>query len=73
MDGYDLAFLDPPYGKGLGDKALAILVAGLWLKPGAIAVLEERAGVDVALPVGITDIDRRSWGETEVRFLRRNG
>jgi len=73
MDGYDLAFLDPPYGKGLGDKALAILVAGLWLKPGAIAVLEERAGVDVALPVGITELDRRSWGETEVRFLRRNG
>ncbi len=73
MDGYDLAFLDPPYGKGLGDAALAILVAGQWLKPGAIAVLEERAGVDVQLPAGLTEIDRRSWGDTEVRFLRRNG
>lgn len=70
MDGYDLAFLDPPYGKGLGDKALAVLAAGQWLKPGAVAVLEERSGTEVALPAGLKEIDLRSWGDTEVRFLR---
>ncbi len=70
MEGYDLAFLDPPYGKGLGDKALAVLAEGQWLKPGAVAVLEERSETEVALPAGLHEIDRRSWGDTEVRFLR---
>lgn len=70
MEGYDLAFLDPPYAKGLGEKALAILVAGKWLKRGAVLVLEERAGATVSLPEGLSEIDRRAWGDTEVRFLR---
>lgn len=70
MEPYGLAFLDPPYGKGLGEKALAGLVDGNWLKPGAICVLEEKAGLALALPSGLEQIDSRSWGETEVRFLR---
>ncbi len=70
MEAYDLAFLDPPYGKGLGDKALAVLVSGNWLKPGAVVVLEERAGTPVMLPGGLIETDRRAWGDTEVRFLR---
>lgn len=70
MNAYDLAFLDPPYGKGLGDKALAVLVSGKWLKPGAIVVLEERSGADVTRPAGLTEIDRRTWGETDVHFYR---
>ena len=32
---FTLAFLDPPYGKGLGEKALASLRDGGWLAPGA--------------------------------------
>jgi 16S rRNA (guanine966-N2)-methyltransferase len=71
MAPYRLAFLDPPYGQGLGEKALSGLVAGSWLEPAALAVLEERAGVAVALPPGVHEIDRRAWGDTEVRFLRR--
>lgn len=70
MEPYGLAFLDPPYGKGLGEKALAGLVDGNWLKPGAICVLEEKAGLALSLPSGLEQLDSRSWGETEVRFLR---
>ena len=70
MEPYGLAFLDPPYDKGLGEKALAGLVDGNWLKPGAICVLEEKAGLALSLPSGLEQIDSRSWGETEVRFLR---
>ena len=70
MEPYGLAFLDPPYGKGLGEKALTGLVDGNWLKPGAICVLEEKAGLALSLPSGLEQIDSRSWGETEVRFLR---
>lgn len=66
---YDLAFLDPPYGLALGDKALAALADGAWLKPGALAVLEERTGTAVTIPSAFTLIDTRTWGDTDVRFL----
>ncbi|MEQ1672888.1 MAG: 16S rRNA (guanine(966)-N(2))-methyltransferase RsmD [Hyphomicrobium sp.] len=69
-DSFTLAFLDPPYGKGLGEKALAILADGKWLVPGAIAVLEERAGVAVDIPAAYEAIDQRTYGDTEIRFLR---
>lgn len=67
---YGLAFLDPPYGKGLAEKALAALASGDWLVPGAIAVVEERAATEVAIPAAYTEIDRRTYGDTQVIFLR---
>jgi 16S rRNA (guanine966-N2)-methyltransferase len=70
MEPYGLAFLDPPYGKGLGEKALACLAEGNWLKSGAVCVLEEKAGTSVVLPPRFEQLDTRSWGETEVQFLR---
>ena len=70
MEPYALAFLDPPYGKGLGEKALVALRDGKWLTPGAIVVLEERANVDIALPKGFTELDRRTWGDTQAIFAR---
>lgn len=73
MEAYDLAFLDPPYGKGLGEKALQILAEGKWLKAGAIALLEDRSGVSIALPGAFEEIDQRTYGDTTVRFLRYTG
>jgi 16S rRNA (guanine966-N2)-methyltransferase len=70
MEPFGLAFLDPPYGKGLGERALACLAEGNWLKPGAVCTLEEKAGASVVLPPRFEQVDTRSWGETEVRFLR---
>ena len=32
---FDLVFLDPPYGRGLGETALASALAGGWVAPGA--------------------------------------
>ena len=64
-DGFGLVLCDPPYGKGLGERALASAAGGGWLLHGAVAVLEERAGVEVALPPGFEAIDRRAWGETQ--------
>ena len=69
-DRYSLAFLDPPYGKGLGEKALLGLASGNWLNPGAICVFEERTGTDIAVPAAFTLLDTRTWGETEVQFMR---
>lgn len=67
---FDLALLDPPYGSGLGDRALASLLAGGWLRPGAMAVLEERVGASVLVPQGLSQVDRRTYGETQVLFLK---
>ena len=67
---FDLVFCDPPYGKGLGEAALASLLRGGWLGPGALVILEERAGIDVALPAPLEEIDRRAAGETQLIFGR---
>ncbi|HVX81554.1 MAG TPA: 16S rRNA (guanine(966)-N(2))-methyltransferase RsmD, partial [Devosiaceae bacterium] len=45
MGPVDLVFLDPPYGKGLGEQALASLRDGGWLKPETLLVLEEGSDV----------------------------
>jgi 16S rRNA (guanine966-N2)-methyltransferase len=73
MERYGLAFLDPPYGKGLGEKALVALRDGAWLTPGAVVVLEERESVAVALPDGFEEVDQRSWGDTQAVFARLVG
>ena len=67
---FDLAFLDPPYRKGLGETALAKLAEGGWLQPGALAVFE-RGGdePDPVLP-GYEQLDARTWGAARVLFLR---
>lgn len=63
---YDIAFADPPYGKGLGLAALAAWGAAGWLKPGALLVLEE--GAEVAFPAGMTLQTTRRYGDTWVHL-----
>jgi 16S rRNA (guanine966-N2)-methyltransferase len=69
--GFDLVFADPPYGKGLGERALNSLVSGKWLNPGAIVVLEESAKAEVSAIDGLTRIDERAYGDTVIRFFRQ--
>jgi 16S rRNA (guanine966-N2)-methyltransferase len=70
MAPFDLAFADPPYGKGLGERAGAALAAGGWLKPGALYVLEEaRDALAESIP-GFACEDRREFGDTAVGFFR---
>jgi 16S rRNA (guanine966-N2)-methyltransferase len=66
--GFTLVFLDPPYGQGLAERALVSAATGGWLTDGAVTVIEERKGTPVALPAGFADLDRRSWGDTQVSF-----
>jgi 16S rRNA (guanine966-N2)-methyltransferase len=70
MGRYGLVFLDPPYGHGLGERALISVATGGWLEPGAILVLEERKDVVIALPDGFTHVETRIWGDTQVVFMR---
>jgi 16S rRNA (guanine966-N2)-methyltransferase len=68
--GFSLLFADPPYDKGLAAKALVSAAEGGWLSPGAVVVVEERAGVAVVLPEGFARLDGRTWGDTQVVFGR---
>ena len=68
---FNLAFADPPYGSGLGEKALAAAVAGNWLADDALVVLEEAAGTDVVPVAGLELLESRRIGDTQVVFLRR--
>ena len=68
---FDLAFLDPPYGQGLGEAAVARYwpPAPGWLAAGAVVVLE-RGGADPApTPDGFQLLDERVWGAARVSFL----
>ncbi len=42
LEPFQMLFADPPYGKGLGEKAMAAAARGGWLEPGAIAVTKTR-------------------------------
>lgn len=66
--GYGLVFLDPPYGKGLGEAALTSAVQGGWLAPAALVVWEE--GSPPAVPEGFEVLDQRRYGDTVVTILR---
>ena len=69
-DQFTLVFLDPPYGKGLAAKALVSARDGGWLAANAVIVVEERKGSEVMLPAGLVEIDRRTWGDTQMLFAR---
>lgn len=61
---FSLVFLDPPYGRGLGEAALASARAGGWLAPRALVVWEE--GAPPSLPAGFVPLDQRRYGDTVV-------
>jgi 16S rRNA (guanine966-N2)-methyltransferase len=70
---FDLVFLDPPYAKGLGEKALAELLAGGWLAAGAVAVLERGADEPEPDTPGFVRLDDRRYGAARVFFLKMEG
>ena len=63
----DLVLLDPPYGRGLGEAAIASALAGGWVAPAALVVWEE--AVNPVPPPGLTLLDRRRYGETVISIL----
>lgn len=66
--GFGLVFMDPPYGLGLGQRALASAQSGGWLSPGAVVVWEE-AGPQPA-PPGFTTLDQRRHAQSWVTLIQ---
>jgi 16S rRNA (guanine966-N2)-methyltransferase len=70
VEPFSLAFLDPPYGKGLGEQALASLREGGWLTPRALLIVEEAKAAGFVTPEGFEELERRAYDDTEFTFLR---
>jgi 16S rRNA (guanine966-N2)-methyltransferase len=68
---YDLVFLDPPYGKALGQKALTAITQGGWLADDALIVWEENASMTA--PEGFDLHDARKYGDTYISLMWWNG
>jgi 16S rRNA (guanine966-N2)-methyltransferase len=62
-----LVLLDPPYGRGLGDAALAAARRGGWIAPGALIVWEEASPMPA--PEGFTLAEHRRYGDTVITLL----
>jgi 16S rRNA (guanine966-N2)-methyltransferase len=70
VEPFSLAFLDPPYGKDLAQKALLSARAGGWLLPDALIVVEEAAKAAFAAPAGFDELERRRYDDTALIVLR---
>jgi 16S rRNA (guanine966-N2)-methyltransferase len=70
VERFSLVFLDPPYGKGLAEKALVSLRNGGWLAPGAMLVVEEAKAAGLTAPEGYQELERRAYDDTELVFLQ---
>ena len=70
LEPFSLAFLDPPYGQGLAEKALVSARAGGWLSPGALIVVEEGAEAKFAAPAGFEELERRVYDDTALTILQ---
>jgi 16S rRNA (guanine966-N2)-methyltransferase len=67
---FSLVFLDPPYGQNLATAALDSARAGGWFAAEALIVIEEAVKSAFAAPDGFSEIERRSYDDTELVFLR---
>jgi 16S rRNA (guanine966-N2)-methyltransferase len=70
VEPFGLVFADPPYGRGLAEQALAAARTGGWLAPDALIVVEEAVEARFPAPEGFEEIERRSYDDTELIFLR---
>ena len=70
-EAFDLVFLDPPYRKGLGEKALDALRSGNWLSENAIIVFERAADEDDFVTEVWDKINTKIYGAAQVLFLKQ--
>ena len=70
-EAFNLVFLDPPYRKGLGEKALAALIEGNWLTEDALIVFERASDEDVFVTGVWQKINEKTYGAAQVLFLKQ--
>jgi 16S rRNA (guanine966-N2)-methyltransferase len=72
-DPFDLAFLDPPYARGLRFVAriLGKLGSGGWIRTGGTVVVEAASG-SIEWPPGFRETRTRAFGRTQVSVAVRD-
>lgn len=70
MQPFGLVFADPPYGKELGERAIASALEGGWLLPDALVVVEEASASLFQPPRGLTLAERREYASSVITICR---
>ena len=69
-EGFDLIFLDPPYGKGLAEKTLQDIDNSDFCKKDSLIIAEEASDVTLpgSFPLQLQLQDQRRYGDTQFWF-----
>lgn len=70
VEPFSLVFCDPPYERGLAEKALASARDGGWLVPGALIAVEESVEAKFSAAERFVELERREYDDSEIVFLR---
>ena len=65
---FDLVFLDPPYGKALGQQEITQALNTGWIAENALIVWEESAAITP--PDELSLLDSRRYGDTVISILQ---
>jgi 16S rRNA (guanine966-N2)-methyltransferase len=65
----NLIFLDPPYRKGLVEKAVVALMEASWIAKNALLICETAKDETLDMPKDCKEILVRTYGDTTIRFF----
>ncbi len=71
--GFDLIFIDPPYGKNLIPACLPEFLRQGWIKSSAVIVAESGKPESIALPGEFTLLLERAYGAAKIGFYALAG
>jgi len=69
-EAFDLIFMDPPYGKGLGEKTIEEIARRGILNPTGVIVTEHSSKEEIIPPLGLVLSQQRRYGDTTVSFFQ---
>jgi len=67
---FELILLDPPYGQGLAEEALAHLHENGLIAPDAFIIIEEAKRSNIIAPDFVTLENEKTYGDTQVLLWR---
>lgn len=69
-DSFDLIFLDPPYHKGLAERALCLIGERKLLNPDGLIVLECDGDEEIAVPPSFYPAKQVQYGRVKITILK---
>jgi 16S rRNA (guanine966-N2)-methyltransferase len=68
---FNLIFMDPPYGKGLGGKTIEEIARRGIINPTGVIVIEHSSKEKIIPPLGLELSQQRRYGDTSVSFFHK--